>query len=173
MMESKPNLIFLIGFPTSGKTSIGKLLAKKLNRSFFDTDQLIEVKTNKSISEIFESEGEVTFRKYEEEILESLKDRNGIVSTGGGLPCFHSNMEKMLEMGIVIYLHVDFEILLGRFRDKKAMDNRPLLNQQDDLRATLEKMWLERNSFYEKATLRIQSERKTKQQIVNELVELI
>ena len=173
MKENKSSLIFLIGFPTSGKTSIGKLLSKKMKISFFDTDHLIEEKTKKTILEIFENEGEETFRIYEKEILESLKDKTGIVSTGGGLPCFHSNMETMLEMGTVIYLQVDFDILLGRFRNKKATENRPLLNQQEDLRATLEKMWEERNPIYEKASVILQSGRKTKQQIVNELVELI
>lgn len=172
-MENKSSLIFLIGFPTSGKTSIGKLLSKKMKISFFDTDHLIEEKTRRTIPEIFENEGEANFRIYEKEILETLKDKTGIVSTGGGLPCFYSNLETMLEMGTVIYLQVDFEILLGRFRDKKTSENRPLLSQQDDLRATLEKMWADRNPYYEKASLILQSGRKTKQQIVNELVELL
>jgi shikimate kinase len=173
MKEIDSSLIFIVGFPTSGKTSIGKLLAKKLNVAFYDTDQLIEEKTNKRISEIFESEGEESFRLLEKEILESLKDKTGIVSTGGGMPCFHSNMDTMIEMGTVIYLYVDFEILLGRFRDKKATENRPLLSHQDDLRATLEKMWEERNPFYVKASVILHSGKKTKQQIVNEIVEFV
>lgn len=172
MKSFDTSLIFIVGFPTSGKTSIGKLLAKKLEVDFFDTDQLIEEKTNKTISEIFESEGEGSFRLLEKEILESLKGTTGIVSTGGGLPCFHSNMETMLEMGTVIYLLVDFEILLGRFRDKKASENRPLLNQQGDVRAVLEKMWDERSSIYEKASIVIVANKSTKQQVVNELIGL-
>lgn len=170
MKEYKSDLIFLIGFPTSGKTSIGKLLAKKMNVPFFDTDHLIEEKTKKSVKEIFDTEGEESFRNYEKDLLESLKNKKGIVSTGGGLPCFHSNMEKMLEMGTVIYLLVDFEILLGRFRDKKATENRPLLNQQEDLRSVLEKMWSERSSIYEQASVVMVVNKSTKQQLVNELI---
>lgn len=167
------SLIFIVGFPTSGKTSIGKLLAKKMKVDFFDTDHLIEEKTKKTIPVIFETEGEERFRNYEKEILESLKGTTGIVSTGGGLPCFHSNMETMLEMGTVIYLLVDFEILLGRFRDKKASENRPLLNLQEDVRGVLEKMWEERSSIYDKADIVIVANKSTKQQLVNELIELL
>lgn len=171
--ENKHELLFLVGFPTSGKTAIGKLLAKKFELPFFDTDQQIEQNTGKTIAQIFEQEGEESFRIMEKELIQSFTIQKGIVATGGGLPCFHSNMEKLSALGTVVYLDLDFELLLGRFRANAEQKTRPLLSQEEDLRQVLEKLWNKRSAIYEQATVRIEVARKSKKDLVNEIFETV
>ena len=87
--------IFLIGFMGSGKTHWGKQLATQLKIPFFDLDDVISSKENKTIAEIFAHAGEEAFRVKEREVLESLIDENAsmVVSCGGGTPCFFNNIE--------------------------------------------------------------------------------
>jgi shikimate kinase len=87
---------FLIGYMGSGKTTLGKQLAKKLNLQFVDMDLFIENRYHKSISEIFKEKGEDGFREIERRTLQEIAGfENVIISTGGGLPCFFDNMDLM------------------------------------------------------------------------------
>jgi shikimate kinase len=100
-------LIFLIGFMGSGKTSIGKKLAKKMKYAFLDLDQEIEKQENLSISEIFEIHGEDYFRVLEKKVLVDLTQlSNTVVSCGGGTPCHYNNIELINNAGISIYLQL-------------------------------------------------------------------
>ena len=136
----------------SGKTSIGKKLAKQLNLEIFDLDQFIEEKYNQSISEIFEVRGELEFRKMEfDSLLELSKKKNCVIALGGGTPCFEKNMKLIKSSGTSIYLKLDKAILIGRLRLKKA--KRPLIaNLNDEAISKLVHQKLnEREAFYNQA----------------------
>jgi len=110
----------------SGKSTIGRIIAKELDNSYFlDTDSLIEHFENRQISEIFANEGEEYFRNCEKKVFNWITEnvKNGIISTGGGLPMF---IPEIKEAGIVIYLKVDFEKIISRLT-KEEMAKRPLL----------------------------------------------
>jgi len=129
--------IILIGMPSSGKTTMGRLLSKKLNREFFDTDNLIEEEENLSVSEIFENKGEKYFRDLETKILEEVSKKNSIViATGGGTPIKEVNRDMILQNSIVIYLNRNIE--------KLETFGRPLSKNLK----TLEKMYDKRNPIY-------------------------
>jgi shikimate kinase len=88
--------IYLIGFMGSGKTTLGRKMAQKLNCGFADLDERLSAHTGKSISELFASLGEAGFRKLEQEVLHKTAiDEDLVVSTGGGTPCFFDNMDWM------------------------------------------------------------------------------
>ncbi len=148
-------LIFLIGLPGSGKTTLGKQLSKKIPYVFSDLDETI-VKTHQaSIEEIFSLEGESVFRTYESACLKSYaKKENTIVSTGGGAPCFFDNMHWMNENGITIFLNPPLIELAKRL---SASDNshRPMLKGKDqqDLLLFIEGKYKERASFYNQSQI--------------------
>ena len=146
--------IFLIGFMGSGKSSIGRELANKLGMHFIDLDEFIECKTQKKITDIFDEDGEEKFRRIEHECLEevSLKE-NSLISTGGGTPCYHNNMELINKSGISIYIKLNSGILTSRlFLDK---GKRPLIKRFGDKKELLlfiENILAEREPFYLKST---------------------
>ena len=116
--------IILTGFMGSGKSTIGRILAKELNSYFLDTDLLIENFENKTIKEIFEKEGEDAFRKMEKRCFEWIKRsvKNTIISVGGVFPVY---IQEIKDAGKVIYLKVDFEDILKRMNNKE-LNKRPL-----------------------------------------------
>ncbi len=145
-------LIYLLGLMGSGKTTIGKKLAKKLAYQFVDLDDLIEKKIGISIANYFEKFGEESFRLIEQQTLrETLELNNTIVSTGGGTPCFFSNMEEINRIGISFYLKTDVDLLISRL--KGATDQRPLLKNMnsEELKKYLTNLSIKREPFYQKA----------------------
>ena len=86
-------LIFLVGMMGSGKTTVGQMLANELSLPFFDTDEILTSIEDRSIPEIFSQNGEEYFRSLEKELIDNWKISDGIVATGGGLPCFNDLME--------------------------------------------------------------------------------
>ena len=123
---------FLIGYKSSGKTTIGKKLANKLNMNFIDLDDEIEKREGKTVPELYVQIGDETFRHKEWEALKSVvKQDNIIVSTGGGAPCHCENMNLMEKYGEVIYLRLDNDTLISRLKD--ATKDRPIvLNKSDE-----------------------------------------
>jgi len=113
----------------SGKTSVGKILARKLYKNFVDVDTVIETEQGASISDIFKDKGEAYFRALEQKCIDELTQKKGqIISTGGGLPIYGSIPEKSL----IIYIDADFDVILNRLPAKEHA-KRPLL--QDVVRA--------------------------------------
>jgi shikimate kinase len=104
--------IYLTGFMGAGKTTVGRMLAQKLNCDFYDLDQEIEREAGKQIPEIFHSGGESGFRSIESAKLRALLPESAVIATGGG--CFIENCEWMLNHGVVVYLKVPFEQLVRR-----------------------------------------------------------
>src|SRR4051812_22202159 len=107
--------IFLIGFMASGKTTVGRLLAERLDWAFVDLDKVIEDAAGKTVAEIFKAEGEAGFRKRETGALSEVAERRKtVVATGGGAPCHEENIQKMLGSGRVLWLDVSAEEAVER-----------------------------------------------------------
>lgn len=143
-------LIFLVGYMGSGKSTLGKSIARKLLMDFCDTDTLIEKSEGRSISDIFASDGEEYFRKKENELIKNFSaGSNFVVATGGGMPCFYDNMELMNRKGITIYLKINPGILSSRLLNGKS--KRPIIADKNDeeLREFIEKALSEREPYYE------------------------
>ena len=116
--------IFLVGPMGSGKSSLGKKLAKSLDKKFIDTDKEIEKKENKTINEIFENEGEKYFREKEKEFLTNIPNNlNMVIATGGGIVTDQENREKLKE-NRVIFLNASVE---RQSKRTSRSDKRPLL----------------------------------------------
>jgi shikimate kinase len=145
-MENQTSCLFLIGMPGSGKSTIGKGLAKTLARPFVDLDQQIEERCGVAISIIFEIEGEQGFRKRETQVLTDAANQRGmVVATGGGAILAPENQAILREQGVVVYLRATVDELLRRTsRDK----GRPLLATNDP-RAKLLELFERRGPIYE------------------------
>jgi len=141
--------IFLIGMMGSGKSYWSRLLAKKLKTGGYDLDFLIESHEERTISEIFEEEGEDYFRKTESKILRWFVEKKSFVlATGGGTPCFTDNMEWMNKQGITIWIDEPVEVLTERLTPEKS--HRPLIRDLSDKELTefLVNKRKEREAFY-------------------------
>ena len=134
----------------SGKTSLGKLLARKLKFEFSDSDLLIEEQEKSSIQEIFSSKGESYFREKEHEVLLELGENNQptIFSTGGGMPLFNDNLSLMKKKGLVVFLDVPIGMLYFRLKNDSK---RPLLASQVNLLDYIETTLNERIPVYQQA----------------------
>src|ERR1700744_2536946 len=112
-------IVFLIGMPACGKTSLGKRLAKHLSFNFVDLDKYLALKENRSIPAIFSEEGEVVFRELEAKYLTEISETTAdtVVAVGGGTPCYHNNVERMLSAGKVIYLNTSVDTLFLRLKN--------------------------------------------------------
>jgi shikimate kinase len=129
----------------SGKTTIGKLLSKKLNKLFFDSDYVIEESLGVRVPMIFEYEGEEGFRDRESKVLNELVLKENIVlATGGGIILSSKNRELLSSRGIVIYLKSDYQNLAKRMVNDKT---RPLL-QNEDIELTFKNLFKVRDSLY-------------------------
>jgi len=138
----------------SGKSTIGKKLAKKLNTDFIDLDKYIETKENKSIAKIFELQGETEFRKIEKEsLLEISRLENKIISLGGGTPCFLNNMKIINNSGLSVYLKMPIGMLVSRLINAKIQ--RPLIKDKnrEELHNFIEKQLKEREEFYSMSSI--------------------
>ena len=144
--------IAIIGHMGSGKTLIGKLIAKELNYRFVDSDKIIEKNTQKSIKKIFYSEGEAEFRKIEEKTIINLQDKRKIVLSLGGGAILSAQTRKLLKTDFVtVFLDTDFEILQQRL---KKSYKRPLLINENILQK-LKKLDNIRRKYYLLADIKI------------------
>ena len=144
--------LILIGFMGSGKTTLGRALAKALGLTFIDLDNYIELRRCKSINRIFEESGEDGFRTIERNLLHEVCEfEDVIISAGGGTPCFFDNIDYMNSQGTTIYLQVPNERLFERL--KIAKSRRPLLKDKNDeeIKAFIDEQLARREQFYLKA----------------------
>ena len=145
MSDCKNNNIFLVGLMGAGKTTIGRLLARRLDMTFIDSDHEIEARTGATIPWIFEIEGEASFRRREADVIRELTAQNGIVlATGGGAVLDPASRALLAERGTVIYLRASVSSILARTAHDK---NRPLL-QTADPRRKLEDLTAQREPLY-------------------------
>lgn len=146
--------IFLLGFMGAGKSTIGKFAARKNELEFVDLDAFIEEREGMKIPEIFRTEGENRFREMEREALEAIiaDERDLLVSTGGGTPCYFDNIQRMNANGVSLYLDLSSARLTDRLRNAKSQ--RPLVrNVKGDLQIFVHKKLLERAPFYSQANI--------------------
>jgi shikimate kinase len=150
MAEEEKRNVFLCGFMATGKSSVGKCLAKALHCEFLDMDALIEAEAGTTISEIFSSQGEPAFRAMESRMVERLAARSGcVVATGGGAIVNPQNFEHMKRSGVVITLTADIPAILRR---SAGEDTRPLL-QTADREERIRSLMAQRAPFYAKADI--------------------
>ena len=158
-------LLALVGLPGSGKSTVGRQLARRLQLPFTDSDQRIEQRIGCSIRSFFEREGEPAFRDVEQEVIEELmQSAAGVIATGGGAVLRPANRERLRTAGRVIYLNSTPEELFRRLRyDAK----RPLLQVEDPM-ARLRTLYTERDPLYrETAHLVIDTGRPSVPTLVN------
>jgi len=168
--------IVLLGYMGCGKSVIGAFLAERLQIPFYDLDQEIEKETQKSISELFQTRGEIYFRKKENEILKKFLDKKEpfILSLGGGTPCYYNNHELLLQEGVFsVYLKASVDTLVSRLIKEKA--KRPLLHNQDEvtLKDFINKHLFDRNFYYHQANKIVNIDDKSVEQISNEIKALL
>ncbi|MFN5418433.1 MAG: shikimate kinase [Flavobacteriia bacterium] len=149
--------IILVGFMGCGKSTLGKKIAKKLNIPFIDSDHEIERMEGISISEIFASKGEEYFRNLEHDFLVNLLNTASstsekfVLSCGGGMPCFHENMQLLNQIGTTFYLKLSVQELAKRLTLAKSV--RPLVKDKsaEELHSFIDDKLNERKGFYENA----------------------
>ncbi len=147
--------IFLVGMPSSGKSTLGRKLARALGYRFVDLDRLIVREQKQSISEIFATRGEDYFRDVESRILHDTRpDHRLVLATGGGTPCFFDNMAFIKTNGLSVFLHVSPQELAQRIT-LHARDDRPLFSGVVELEKELTDRLASRLTFYEQADLTV------------------
>ena len=151
--------IFLVGFPGSGKSTIAKKIANRINYQLIDLDYLFESKYKLTIPEFFKKYGEEVFRKSEHLLLkEVIQQEHVVISTGGGTPCFYGNMDIILNCGLSIYIKLSPVSLLDRLTNSKRV--RPLVHNKtpEQIKQFIEEQLPYREKFYSKADLVIKGE---------------
>ena len=163
--------IYLIGLMGSGKTTLGKILSKKLDKHFYDSDQVIEEKLGVNVPMIFEYEGEAGFREREKDILKELVSKQNIVlATGGGIILSESNRNLLAKNGVVIYLQSNQKDLVFRMKNDKT---RPLL-KNGNVELIIKKLCQEREPLYEEISdFKVVTKNKRIHEVVNEIVRII
>ncbi len=132
----------------SGKTSVGKTLARQLYKTFVDVDTVIEKEQKSSINEIFKEKGEAYFRDLEQKCIDKITQKKGqIIATGGGLPIY----SKIPENSLIVYIDADFDVILNRLSAKEH-EKRPLLQDEQRARELFHKR---KDTYKELATFRV------------------
>jgi shikimate kinase len=168
-------LIFLIGMPGSGKSTIGKALAAQLSCNLIDLDAFIVQKEKLSIPNIFKTKGEDYFRKAETSALKEIieKNKKAVVAVGGGTPCYNNNMAIMQSGAKCVYLKVSVDTLCNRIENDTT--ERPLFHKLNGrkLKEKNTSMLEHREKFYNKALMSFNAEGKTPEVFAKELAGLL
>ncbi|MCB0476765.1 MAG: shikimate kinase [Crocinitomicaceae bacterium] len=167
--------IVLVGYMGSGKTTFGKILAKKLGVPFLDSDKFISSQQGMEINEIFQEKGEAFFRSLEKEFISNLmhSTEDFVLSTGGGLPCFENNMDLLNQIGTTIYLEMSPNALLKRLENGK--ESRPLIKELSDneLLVFIERQLKERNPYYQQAQIKFHGINAKNSEEISKLIDSI
>ena len=152
----------------AGKSAIGRILAKSLDRNFYDIDQNIEDRYHMKIYEIFEKYGEEKFRDIEHEEIKKIdRKSNDVISTGGGAFTFKRNYSILNKIGLTIWLNTNKNTIIERL--KKNINNRPLLKDVD-IETYVGSLLLKRSPLYSKANLTIISKNYSKIEMMNKVL---
>jgi shikimate kinase len=145
--------VILVGFMGAGKSSVGRILARRLGRCFVETDEMITATEGRSIPEIFAEKGEAHFRSLEDEVVRLLALKRGdVIATGGGLPCVEGRLEALRSIGTVVWLGGDFSTLYGR---ALRGGDRPMLHGKT--REQAETLYEARKAYYSQADLAVET----------------
>lgn len=169
-MHPPPHLrnIALVGFMGAGKSSVGCSVAKLLRFKFVDTDDLIEARIGKSISQIFAQDGEAHFREMERSVVAQLEQTSGLViSTGGGLPTNQANLDSLKRHALVVCLWASTEKIWERVR---TQSHRPLLQTPDPI-GTLRELLAARAPFYRQADVLLNTDNRSIRQVAQQVVQ--
>jgi len=160
--------IILVGMMGTGKTVIGKMLAKSLNRIFFDLDENIEKQYHMTIYDIFQQYGENKFREIEHEEIKKIDVKsNYIIATGGGAFTFERNYNILNQIGLTVWLNATQKTIVSRL--KKNINNRPLLKNVE-IDKYVSNLLLKRNPMYSKAHLSVISKNESKIEMTNRIL---
>jgi shikimate kinase len=155
-MIKEKQVISLIGFMGTGKSTVGSILAKKMGYVFVDTDELVEKAMGEKITDIFEKYGEDVFREVEHQVLNNaLKTEKAIISTGGGIVLFERNRKLLEEKTFVVSLFCEPKTIFDRVKKKAT---RPLLMNEDPYKKIL-KILAARQEYYDACDFKISTEK--------------
>jgi len=164
------NNIYLVGFMATGKTAVGRELAKKKKWQFVDLDELIELKEKRTISNIFAQEGEPYFRRIEKQVLKEVsKEKKFIVACGGGIVIDKDNIKVMKDTGTIICLTATPSVVLKRIL---GYQHRPLLNVRDP-KKQIELLLKLRVPYYAQADKTIDTSKISVKEVVEKILKLI
>jgi shikimate kinase len=170
-LSKTPNQnIALVGFMATGKSAVGRNLARKLHRRFVDLDALIEKAEGRKVREIFAEKGESYFRRLEKQTLEQILSEQGqIIATGGGIILDEDNLVLLRQKSLLIGLTASTDVLVGRVA---RSSKRPLLKGAD-MRARIEELLQQRQSRYAQADVSIDTSGLTINQVVGKILDII
>ena len=161
--------IYLVGFMATGKTAVGKELARKKKWHFLDLDELIELREKMAIADIFTKEGEPYFRRLEKRVLKEVaKEKKFVVACGGGIVIDKENIKTMKENGIIICLSASPEVILKR---TQGTSHRPLLNVSDQ-KKQIELLLKLRAPYYSQADKTIDTSKISVKEVVEKILKL-
>jgi shikimate kinase len=160
--------VILVGFMGAGKSSCGRLLARRLGRCFIETDDMIVARAGRSIPEIFREDGEEQFRRLEGEAVDALRLKSGeVIATGGGLPCRDGRMEALRALGTVVWLRGDLTVLLDR---AARVGGRPMLERSAE---EIEALYRAREPYYARAHVTVDTAGLGVDQVVSRVLALL
>lgn len=168
--------VILCGYMASGKTTTAKLLSKKANLTYIDLDEVIEKNAGKTISKLFEEDGEIKFRKLEHQTLTTIVNESEgfVLSLGGGTPVYANNHLVMQRDDVVsVYLKTGIGEIVNRLKAQKGQ--RPLLDalKEEELDEFIGQHLFERSYYYHQAKHVVATDGKSPDEVVNEIMKLI
>jgi shikimate kinase len=162
-----PVNLALIGFMGTGKSSVGRLVAEQLHFDYLDTDELIQSSTGRTITDIFDGDGEAAFRRLEERlVLELAARKRTVISTGGGLPANPANLASLKTHALVVCLWASPEKIWERVRNQS---HRPLLHDPNP-QSRIRELLAAREPFYRQADVLINTDLRSAREVAQQIV---